>query len=327
MKRIFYFLFLSVILSCSTEDKVNMIELKGTNIETDLPFTKYPIRIGLDSSNIVVLDLASDSCYYHVASYPDYKYSYSIGRRGNGPGEIQLPTPFQMNEGYLFLYDGTKGNLFSINLIEKQNADLKFFTHFDSIITCTDFVCINDSTVILGDLSGENRLLYATSQSVTGKIKFPSELMKEEDASRGYIWRSYMSMNNELRKIALATQFGEVIEIVDMDDYSIKRAIGKGGVPVSASIQINGYYDVKWRKNEIYALYSAITEYEIRQQRSQDQYIVGGDLIHVFNQDGQKIKTYHLDTLICGFTIDEKNNLLIGITPNNNHPIYIFNLD
>lgn len=324
MKRIFYILFLSVILSCSTEDKVNIIELKGTNIETDLPYTKYPFRIGLDSSNIVILDLASDSCYYHVASYPDFKYFYSIGRRGNGPGEIQFPTPFQMNEGHLFLYDGYKGNLFKINLIEKQNVDLNY-THFDSII-CTDFACINDSTVIFGDLSGENRLLYATFKSITGKVKFPFELI-EEKANQGHIWRSYMSLNKRLRKIALATQFGEIIEIVDMNDYSVERIIGKGGIPMSASMQINGYYDVKWVKNEIYALYSAITESEIRQQHSQGQRLTGGDLIQVFNQNGQKVKIYHLDTLISGFTIDEKNNLLIGITPNNNHPIYIFNLD
>jgi hypothetical protein len=92
-------------------------------------------------------------------------------------------------------------------------------------------------------------------------------------------------------------------------------------------MQINGYYDVKWKKNEIYALYSARTEDELRRQHSQGERISGGDMIQVFSQDGQKIRTYHLDTLISGFTIDEKNNLLIGITPNNNHPIYIFKLD
>jgi hypothetical protein len=96
-----------------------------------------------------------------------------------------------------------------------------------------------------------------------------------------------MSLNSELRKIALATQFGEVLEIVDINDYSIKRNIGKGGIPVSASMQINGYYDVKWMKNEIYALYSARTEDELRRQHSQGERISGGDMIQVFSQDGQ----------------------------------------
>jgi hypothetical protein len=53
----------------------------------------------------------------------------------------------------------------------------------------------------------------------------------------------------------------------------------------------------------------------------------GGDLIRVFNQEGEKIMTYHLDTYINGFTIDERNRLLIGISSNSDQPIYLFHLE
>jgi hypothetical protein len=47
------------------------------------------------------------------------------------------------------------------------------------------------------------------------------EQVKEEGANQGYLWRSYMDMNYELNKVVLATQFGEVLEIVDLNDYSV----------------------------------------------------------------------------------------------------------
>jgi hypothetical protein len=53
----------------------------------------------------------------------------------------------------------------------------------------------------------------------------------------------------------------------------------------------------------------------------------GGDRIHVFDQNGVKTKIYRLDVSINSFTIDEKNNLLIGISSNSDYPVYLFSLD
>ncbi|MDR0749064.1 MAG: TolB-like 6-bladed beta-propeller domain-containing protein, partial [Tannerellaceae bacterium] len=108
---VFVIVFL-VLFSCSTEEKVHTVYLKGINAETeDIPFMKFPFRIGLDDSIIVMLDLATDSCFYHVISYPEFNYLYSLGKRGNGPEEIILPTPFQLHNAHLFLFDGNRSNL------------------------------------------------------------------------------------------------------------------------------------------------------------------------------------------------------------------------
>ncbi|MDR3142494.1 MAG: TolB-like 6-bladed beta-propeller domain-containing protein [Tannerellaceae bacterium] len=330
MKQIFRFFVITffVLFACSTEDKVNIVYLKGINPEVgDIPFMKLPFRIGLDDSVVVMLDLAADSCFYHVVSYPDFQPLYSLGRRGNGPDEILLPTPFQLRMGHLFLFDGNRGNLFNAGLTEKRNTGLEVHTHFD-LNTCVDFICIDDTTLLLGDLSGKNRLLHATPREVRGIVELPDEQVKDDGANQGYIWRSYMDMNYELNKAVLATQFGEVLEIVDLNDYSVKRMIGKGGAPRSASRQLTGYFDVKWRGNDIYALYSDMSETEANRQLANNQRPPsGGNRIHVFDPNGVKTKIYHLDASISGFTIDERNNLLIGISSNSDCPVYLFNLD
>jgi hypothetical protein len=330
MKQIFYFFLIAILFlsACSTGDEVDVVYLKGVNPKTeDIPFMKFPFRIGLDDSTVVMLDLAADSCSYHVVSYPDFQHLYSLGKRGNGPEEIILATPFQLRKGHLFLLDGNRGYLFNIDITRKLNTDLKVHTRFD-LTTCVDFVCINDTTLILGDLSGKNRLLHATPQQQTGIGELPNEQVVEEGANQAYVWRSYMDINYELNKVALATQFGEVLEIVDLNDYSVRRIIGKGGVPQSATQQLAGYFDVKWRKNNIYVLYSDMSETEQNRQTANNQRPPsGGDQIHVFDQNGVKIKIYHLDASINGFTVDEKNNLLIGISSNSDYPVYLFNLD
>ncbi|MDR1201202.1 MAG: TolB-like 6-bladed beta-propeller domain-containing protein [Tannerellaceae bacterium] len=319
------FLFLS---ACSTDDKVKIVYLEGVNHEVgDIPFMKFPFRIGLDDSVVVMLDLVGDSCFYHVVSYPGFQYLYSLGRRGNGPNEIILSTPFQLHKGHLFLFDGNRGNLFNIGLAGRRNIDLNVHTHFD-LRTCVDFVCIDDTTLLLGDLSGKNRLLHATPQEVTGMLELPDGQVKDDGANQGYIWRSYMDMNYELNKVVLATQYGEVLDIVDLNDYSVERIIGKRGVPQSANRQLTGYHDVKWRKNDIYALFLETSEAEADRQLANNQRpLSGGDQIHVFDQNGVTTKIYHLDVPINGFTIDEKNNLLIGISSNSDNPVYLFNLD
>jgi hypothetical protein len=314
--------------ACSTEDEVSIVYLKGVNPEVgDIPFMRFPFHIGLDDSRVVMLDLAADSCFYHVVSYPDFQPLYSLGRRGNGPEEIILPTPFQLHAGHLFLFDGNRSNLFNVDLTGKRNIDLSVHTHFD-LSTCVDFVCIDDTTLLLGDLSGKNRLLHATPQEVRGMLELPDGQVKDGGANQGYLWRSYMNMNYELNKVVLATQYGEVLDIVDLNDYSVERIIGKRGVPQSASQQLTGYHDVKWRKNDIYALFLETSEAEVDRQLANNQRpLSGGDQIHVFDQNGVKTKIYHLDVPINGFTIDEKNNLLIGISSNSDNPVYLFNLN
>jgi hypothetical protein len=331
MNKIYSLLLLAAIFACSTREPVT-VELTGVNIETEsLPFMRFPFRIGLDGAAVVMLDLAADSCFYHVADYPGFTRPRSVGRRGNGPDEMLMPTPFQLEDGHLYLYDGSRKNFFDVDLTGNRNMDLKERIRFDDNMTYVDFVCVDDSTVIFGDLSGEHRLLKVTPHSRTAILPLPAELFdgKETDRSKqAHIWRSYMSLNRELNRLALATQFGEVLEIVDLDDLSLKRTVGKAGVPTSALQQFAGYIDLKWYGNTIYALYSGMDEAEWKRQAAPGLTPPdGGDFIHVFNRDGEKIKTFHLDTHINGFAIDGENNLLLGISSDNDNPVYLFRMD
>jgi hypothetical protein len=80
MKKKIICITLLTLFACSAGDEAEIVYLKGVNAETgDIPFMKLPFRIGLDDSVVVMLDLAADSCFYHVISYPDFQPLYSLG--------------------------------------------------------------------------------------------------------------------------------------------------------------------------------------------------------------------------------------------------------
>ena len=312
------FLNLFIFDSCQRET-YEIHKLTGEPLQVELPFMRYPTSIGLLDSNIIILDLASDSYFYHVCSYPDLTYQYSFGRKGNGPGEIVLPTPFQIFEKSIVLLDGAKGNFFRHSLLSEEIMNPQ---HLE-IPMSTDFIILNDTTVIIGDLSGSYRLSLYTPQMNKGLFSIPDEF-KKDDPNTGRIWRSYMDYNRSNNKLVLATQFGDVIEIYNLKDSSCIRKIGKGGIPQSASRHIKGYCDIKWWNNDIYALYTS--KEELLEDEHLQRIPSGGNIIHVFNELGEKTTVYHLDIFINGFAIDEKKNAIIGVTSNEDYMIYVFNI-
>lgn len=290
-------------------------ELTGESVAADLPYMRFPDCIELLDSTIVILDLASDSCFFHLCSYPNFTYQYSIGRRGNGPGEIVFPTPPEIYENAFLLLDGAQGNLYRHIPYSGSMPRAQRF----SMSLATDYILLNDTTVIVGDLSGQSRLVEYTAQAKKELFPFPSKF-DTDNPNLGRIWRSYISMNRSNNKLVMATQFGDVIEIYNLNDRSCIRKIGEDGIPLSASQHITGYCDVKWRGNDIYALYASKKDLPMQSSPS------GGNMFYVFNEQGEKKMIYHLDKYINGFTIDEERNLIIGITSNEDDPIYTFKI-
>jgi hypothetical protein len=287
--------------------------LTGELFQADLPYMRFPSNIGLMDSVVVILDLAAEGYFYHLSSYPDFVYQYSIGHRGNGPGEIVLPTRFQTYKESIILLDGAQGNLFWHTPYSDQTLIAQRF----GMPLTTDFVVLNDSTVIAGDFNNQNRLVSYTPHTKRGL--FPVHSKSSEDGSNtGFIWRSFMDLNRSNNKLVLATQFGDVIEIYNLNDGSSIQKIGQGGIPRSASQHIKGYSDVKWRNNDIYALYAS--------KEGAQRVPSGGNMIYVFDDEGEKKKIYYLDRFIDGFAIDEKRNLIIGITSEEDDPVYIFRM-
>lgn len=321
------FLLIGLVSACKmTEDDILTVELKGVVIDSkNIPLMRFPYRIELSDDKLVLLDLVSSDYCYHLLKYPDLSYLHSFGMKGNGPNEIILPTPFQLYDGDCYFLDGANSNLYSYSLEEPFVCmDHRSLGEGRTL----DFVVLNDTCVLVEDFLGKNRIKIKSPTKEQGLFVIPhTNVDINNDAELAYLWRSFMAYNDTLQKVVLATQFGDALEIYKLKDKSSKIVLGKGGAPITGSKQIEGFHDVKWINDNIYALFSGrIREQMILDKQNGKKVPTGGNVIKVYNADGILLKQYKLDTYINGFTYDKANNRMIGICSNQDSPIVYFEL-
>lgn len=312
MKNFIFILFI-ILVSCISKNDVITIPLNGKQIITEAKYMRVPFRINLVNDKLILFDLVPDSSFCHIYNYPNYEYINSVGVKGNGPNEITLITPCQISDSNLLLFDGARGKLFNYKL-----ADLSFKTYEFNVPKSIDFIQMNDTTLIIEDMSGENRFIKTTPSTSKGIFNL-YENKNLNNSNKGYYWRSYLSYNTELNMIITATQFGEVIEIYNLNNGNIIRHVGDDGLPNPIAARSRyGYYDVKWIDNKVYALYSRKT--------SNNSKLIGGDELQVMNINGEILYKYKLDKQLYSFDIDKKRNIILGLCPNEDYPIYIYTI-
>ena len=308
-----------------TAPQVEEIYLEGHAVfeEMDGPYMRLPYRVGIEGGRMVLLDLASDSMFYHVYSYPEIAYLYSIGKKGDGPNEMVLPTPFQLYGKQFVFLDGAKSELHYYQRADSGKMELTRKWNLEMPLT-VDFAVVDDTTVVVENMNGDSRLIEITPTQRIKKFKISCE-EENGEANTARLWRSLMDYDAMTGYVVMATQMGDVLEIYDLKEDSVKKVVtGETGTP-RVEQQIEGYHDVKWKDGCIYALYSGRSKDELNKkfnagQREPD----GGNLIKVYSSDGLLLKLYHLDSYINGFTFDKDK--IVGITSNSDSPVILFEL-
>lgn len=324
-KNICLLLLLLFLFSCIDKQNNEVAEplaLKSESVQCigELPLMKVPLRVGLESSRLVMLDLVSDSCYYHILEYPSLKYLYSVGAKGQGDDEMVLSTPFQLKDGNLYAYDGAKGNVFVYDLQEGKLMR-KLPTYVRGGI---DFVCETDSTFFMEDMSGKSRLIRWTPSGTKTYFSIPTSDKEQNVPNKAYVWRSYMTYHPMLGRVAMASQFGGVLELYDVNKFeTVKIRVDDEELYPSEMGEKRGYCDVQWVGDELYALFSQETTRDRKRLNMKEQ---GGNILQIFDKDGNLKREFKLDIYINGFAVDLSNNRLIGITPNEDCPICYWTL-
>ena len=326
-------------ISCGREEPKGFffprtIEPTGESLGVDSLYMTYPYRLELADSVLIVMDLHGTDCFYHALSYPGLKYESSFGRKGKGPREITACTPMTVRNGRVYVWDGSKSTLLVYPLSALDEEDSVRRVSFEGKLpAAVDMAVVDDSTVVLGNLTGESRLILLPA---SGEAEKMFSLPAQEDGTlpdpkTGYLWRAFLSYSPESGKAALATQFGEVLEIYDLTDSTQQVSMGAGGVPSARKGNaygsvMEGFCDVKWIGDKIYALFSGRSREEKEEAARSDSRIEGGNRIYVFDAKGRPETCYLLDRFIDGLTVDTTGNRIVGVTTSGELPFVLFDL-
>ena len=100
-------------------------ELKGRTIPIDSAMFRYPYRLEVRGDRVVIEDLHGPDHYYHLFTYPEFRYLSSFGKRGEAPDEMQTVDDFRWNGQTLWALDNIKSELVRWELNESRGKMIR----------------------------------------------------------------------------------------------------------------------------------------------------------------------------------------------------------
>lgn len=313
-------------------------QLKARIVELDTALFRYPFRIKIKENIAIVMDLHNMDYYYHVFTYPGYKYITSFGKRGEAPEEMLSAENIRyLTDDEIWTLDANKNELIRMGFTKSINIlTRKEVIHLDKgILRALDFAIYNDSTFIIPDYSGEHRFCWVNRKGKilrrSGMIPVKNKITNSSRPALAQAWRSFIDYNPRNGVLVAVTQLGEVLDIYNLKDGGHVVRVGPHGEPKFDISQgyaiptgIMGFSDVCVTDNYIYTVFHGRTFKEIIQEK--EQFSDGGEFIYVFSLKGEPICKYKLDRHIYGMQIDEKRGLITALDVNFDQPITEFEM-
>lgn len=311
-------------------------ELRGEVIELDTALFRYPFRIRVEGDKAIVMDLHGSDCYGHLFQYPSFQYLSSFGKRGDSPTAMLSMENFRFHNDKVWTLDANKSELTRLDFSSSNDSLLReeAVTLGEDILRPLDFVIYNDTTVIVPDYTGENRLCWINHNGklINKSGSIPSanaEALQNARPALAQAWRSFLDYNPHNSTLAVVTQLGEVIEVYNLKDSTHVVRIGEHGEPefkvsdgYGIPTGIMGFSDVQVTDSAIYAVFHGTTFKDIAKQNG--HLPDGGKYIYVFSLKGEPLCKYVLDHYIYGIWVDEATKTIMATDVNNNQPILKF---
>lgn len=339
MKPGFYFIFVwLILLGCHFSSArysrygsfPHQRELQTEPFLLDTALLRYPFRVHVKDSVLLVMDLHPFDYYFHAFTYPGGKHIVSFGQRGEAPEEMLSVETFHfLSLDSIWTLDANKMQItrWSLSLdtrlvVQKERVSLD-----KKLVRVLDF-CLADSCFLIPDYLGKFRMyeISRTGERLRSVGYLPTEKPVEEEdlPALAQAWRSFLDFNPSNGVQAWVTQLGEVLEIYHRKDSFHTVLYGLGGEPLFQTSEgeaiptgMMGFSDVQVTNQAIYAVFHGRSFKEIMTAYQKDgQSEDGGRIVYVFDLKGKPVCKYILDRAIYGIHVDETRRIVIATDVN-----------
>ena len=134
-------------------------DLQGRVVPLDSVFFRYPYRLEVRGDRVVIEDLHGSDYFYHLFTYPDFRYLHSFGQRGEGPEEMQTVDDFYWNGQTLWALDNIKSELVRWELDGNRDKMLRneCIKLDKATFRALDVVPFQDNSFLIPNYSGDSR--------------------------------------------------------------------------------------------------------------------------------------------------------------------------
>ena len=316
-------------------------ELQGRVITIDSVYFRYPYRLEVRNDRVVIEDLHGPDHFYHLFSYPEFRYLSSFGQRGEGPEEMQTVDDFRWDGQTLWALDNIKSELVRWELNDNRNQMLrKERIKLDkATFRALNMVPFQNNTFLIPTYSGDSRFCQVDQD---GKLVrkwgvIPTDNKDGLTANPNaycYGWRSFIDYCSQNGILVAATQLGEVLEIWDVKKNTHKVLKGKLGEPrfeitstYAIPAGVKGYNDIQVTDSAIYVIFEGISiKEDMLAHRKGKPLPVGGNSVRVFSLEGEPLREYKLDHAVSGIWVEEQAGKMWALDVNSNEPIIKYTL-
>ncbi|MCL6260686.1 TolB-like 6-bladed beta-propeller domain-containing protein [Aquiflexum sp. TKW24L] len=300
------------IIQFSDKNLKSELTLKGEIIKNISDSLIRPTTLLLIDQDILAITDIQSKNVFHLVGLPNYKYLGNFGKKGFGPGEIEVPWKlFQSGIGIFGIYDAEQKKTveFSIDSILINNS------YLNEIKLGSD---VNSNSVAI-----KNKKLFFTNSNNNNYSLFSKDLDTENKKSYG----KFPDFQNYYPQIPKA-ELGEIIGFTKLINYDDIFALSYYNVPL---IEIFNYKSNDWISisgpdplpvlpllgKNIYYGSICITErfiYALYYGRD-DTFENPSKTIYVFSHNGTFEKKIILETGIFDLTV-LNDQLIFGLTRN-----------
>jgi hypothetical protein len=337
MKRLFDFLNISVtvlLLSTCTESVKVEFDASSRALKSEVLMDK-------DSSMIIgrtnFITMVNNSLYiqdiYEGYCYTKYdtktREAYRFGKRGQGPGEMQMPSytvsSIKINDTvYIGLYDTNTHKIF---LYKENSLTSLAINNLYKVISCgqghiNDFTLhlymLNDSIIIgLGAYKTDVCKIYKYNVAQGTYMKIFTKYEKENTGlERALADGNKFDMSPNKSNIVRITQFGGLIEAYKIENVELTQLFNKQyfNVIINPNLRLNydsqyGYIDVTVSDNKIYALYCGNP---VLLETSQEPF--KSKTVHVYDWNGMPLEMLLLDKYVSGIAVNNEDTELYALS-------------
>ena len=316
-------------------------ELQGRVIPLDSVFFRYPYRLEAYGDRVVIEDLHGPDYFYHLFTYPDFRYLHSFGQRGEGPEEMQTVDDFFWNGQTLWALDNIKSELVRWELDDSRDRMIRSerIKLDKATFRALSVVPFQDSTFLIPNYSGDSRFCQVDRN---GKLikkwgEIPTD--RQSDLQKypyafGYGWISFIDYSPKIGTLVAATQLGEVLEIWNVKKGTHKIVKGKLGEPefeilpeYAVPTGAVGHSDIQVTDRAIYVIYRGISMKDDMLARQKGKPLPkGGKIVRVFSLEGEPLKEYKLDHYVSGIWVMEEEGKIWALDVNSDEPLVEYKL-
>ena len=331
--------------SNNQSETMELVKLRGETIDIGTSIVR-PVITALSDKHFLIRGYEEN--YFNVFEWDTLQNRMvNIGgflKKGKGPSEMISPTVNIDKERkiiYLLDFNGNISKLIKIpyNRIEKifdkeewieiSLANLVNGLYFPS------FVAANDTSIIvLGSSPSSNNMLSIVNITNLTTKEIPYTFPKtnyELVNRRNVLMHLVYGINSTIEKrpngedLLYACSHGKFAEIIKIRNNEVNNRIIISSVipkytskdnanPIFSNDCLLGY-TAYVTSSYIYLLDLPFTKQDINKGKNYKGYpFYFSDKLFVYNWDGKLVNTYLLDTPLCTFVVDGKDNILIGMT-------------